>query len=251
MASYRRNCDYSKQFTWTYELNEDLYKCFVKANEDRRIGYMNRLKNYWDEIHPQLSFFTSKNLRDQASRVEKRKTATTRQNIEINTFHASNNNETQNVDEPTINDIMDQQQTIELRNDYVNDSIKESLATIFKRNYGNYIDKSLRDRTIDTTTSKKVNKNLLNTANDVMRNHLNNIENVTLWEINCAIYCIALTCKELNNDVRTSEKKKNRPPKWITSIESSINRIKKLISYVQVVIKCKRESTFTKHQKKI
>ena len=72
---------------------------------------------------------------------------------------------------------------------------------------------------------------------------------MNLWEINCAIYCIALTCKELNNDVRTSEKRKNGPPKWITSIESSINRIRKLISYVQVVIKCKRESTFTKHQK--
>ena len=82
-----------------------------------------------------------------------------------------------------------------------------------------------------------------------MRNHLNNIENVTLWEINCTIYCIALTCKELNNDVRNSEMRKHEPSKWITSIESSINRIRKLISHVHVVIKCKRESTFTKHQK--
>ena len=103
---------------------------------------------------------------------------------------------------------MGQQQTIELPNEYVNDPIKESLATIFKRNYDNYIHKSLSDRTIDTATNKKINKNLLNTANDVMRNHLNNIENVTLWEINCAIYGTALTCKELNNDVRTSEREK-------------------------------------------
>ena len=210
---------------------------------------MNRLKNYWDEIHPQLSFFTSTNLRDQDSRVEKRKIAMSTQNIEINAFHTSNNNETQNVDEPTINDVLDQQQTIELPNEYVNDPIKESLATIFKRNYDSYIHKCFSDRTIDTTTNKKINKNLLNKANDVMRNHLNNIENVTLWEINCAIYRIALTCKELNNDVTTSEKRKIGPPKWITSIESSINRIRKLISCVQVVIKCKGESTFTKHQK--
>ena len=88
----------------------------------------------------------------------------------------------------------------------------------------------------------------MNTANDVMRNHMNNTQNVTLWEINCTIYCTTLTCKELNNDIRTSERK-NQPPKWITSTESSINRIKKLKSHVQVVIKCKRESTFTKHQK--
>ena len=51
------------------------------------------------------------------------------------------------------------------------------------------------------------------------------------------------------NDVRTSEKRKNQLLNWITSIESSINRIKRLISHVLVVIKCKREPTFTKHQK--
>ena len=34
---------------------------------------MNRLKSYFDEIHAELSNFTSKKLRDQASRVEKRK----------------------------------------------------------------------------------------------------------------------------------------------------------------------------------
>ena len=70
-----------------------------------------------------------------------------------------------------------------------------------------------------------------------------------MWEINCTICCITLTYKELNNDVRTSEKRKNQLLNWITSIESSINRIKRLISHVLVVIKCKREPTFTKHQK--
>ena len=54
MASYLRNLNYNKQFVWTYELNEDFYKYYVKAQEDRRIGYMNRLKNYWDEIQLQL-----------------------------------------------------------------------------------------------------------------------------------------------------------------------------------------------------
>ena len=29
------------------------------------------MKNLWDEIHPELNFFSAKNLRDQASRVEK------------------------------------------------------------------------------------------------------------------------------------------------------------------------------------
>ena len=34
---------------------------------------MTIMKNYWDEIHPEYSFLTSKLLRDQASRVAKNK----------------------------------------------------------------------------------------------------------------------------------------------------------------------------------
>ena len=154
MASYHRNRDYSKQFSWTYELNENYYQCHDKANEDRKIGYMNRLKSYRDEMFPQLFYLTSKNLRDQASRIEKRKTALTTQNIEMNAVNTAVNNEVQNVDEPTTNDTIDQQQTIELPCKYTIDPIKESLATIFKRNYSNYIHKSLSDRTIDTVTNK-------------------------------------------------------------------------------------------------
>ena len=82
-----------------------------------------------------------------------------------------------------------------------NDLIKESFTTIFKRNYDNYFHKDLSDRTIDTTTNKKIMKSLLDAANDVMRDHINRIENVTLSEINCTIYSIAVSCKELNNNV--------------------------------------------------
>ena len=49
--SYRRNRDYTKSFKWTYELDKDLYQCYIKAKSDPRIGYMNRLKQYWDEKH--------------------------------------------------------------------------------------------------------------------------------------------------------------------------------------------------------
>ena len=70
---YRRNRDYSKQFECTYELNEELNKYYKKSKEDPRIGCMKSMKKFWDEIHPELAFFTSKNPRDQANRIEKRK----------------------------------------------------------------------------------------------------------------------------------------------------------------------------------
>ena len=43
----------------------------MKAKSDPKIGYMNRMKKLWDEIHPELTFFSVENLRDQASRVKK------------------------------------------------------------------------------------------------------------------------------------------------------------------------------------
>ena len=33
---------------------------------------MNRLKEYWEEIHPELNYFSSKNLRDHVSSIIKR-----------------------------------------------------------------------------------------------------------------------------------------------------------------------------------
>ena len=43
----------------------------MKTKSDPKIEYINRMKNLWEEIHPELIFFSAKNLRDQASRVEK------------------------------------------------------------------------------------------------------------------------------------------------------------------------------------
>ena len=72
-VSYRRKRDYTKQFDWTYELNNDLYKCYLRTKENKSLGYMTRMKNYWDEIYQEYSFLTSKLLRDQASKVVKKK----------------------------------------------------------------------------------------------------------------------------------------------------------------------------------
>ena len=71
--SYRRNRDYSKSFKWTYDLDKDLYECYTKSKSYPRIGYMNQMKQIWDEKHPELNSFRSKNLRDHVSSIIKRK----------------------------------------------------------------------------------------------------------------------------------------------------------------------------------
>ena len=101
-VSYRRNRDYSKSFAWTYELNKDLYKCYVKAKEDPKIGNMNRLKQHWEEIHPELNYFSSKNFRDHVSSIIKRKVIMeTSFNIENRTIET--NTEVNNYNDITTN----------------------------------------------------------------------------------------------------------------------------------------------------
>ena len=67
--SYRRNRDYSSLFDWTYDLKRDVYNCYIKARENKSIGYLKIFKSYWDELHPGSAFLSDKNLRDVASRI--------------------------------------------------------------------------------------------------------------------------------------------------------------------------------------
>ena len=72
-VSYQRNRDYSKNLDWTYELKSDVYECYKRAKCDPTIGYMKRLKLYWDELHPEYNHLNEKQLRQQTTFVEKKK----------------------------------------------------------------------------------------------------------------------------------------------------------------------------------
>ena len=56
---------------------------------------MKRMKEKWDEIHPEYSFLTNKNLRDQAPRLEKNKDV-----MDTEYAHVRSNNSSQ-VNEQT------------------------------------------------------------------------------------------------------------------------------------------------------
>ena len=178
--SYRQNRDYSKQFKWIYELNEEIHRYCNKARKDPRIGYMNCLKSYWDEIHPELSNFTSKHLRHQASRIEKRKTDREAAKYSCMLHHYNENkvNDTDNYvpareqqnehqQASTLNHITQELHDI--------DALKEKLKNIFDRNYQYYIKRELKDRVIPTKANKKIELNILKNANEITTTHLQSI----------------------------------------------------------------------------
>ena len=62
-VSLRRNRDYMSHFVWTYEFNRGVYQFYTKARENPKIGYMKRMKQYWDNVHPEFTNFNAKQLR--------------------------------------------------------------------------------------------------------------------------------------------------------------------------------------------
>ena len=66
--STRRRRDYSKQTTWTYELCESLYKCYLEADKSV-YGYSQRKKDLWDKAQPDYKHLTAKHLTTQVTRI--------------------------------------------------------------------------------------------------------------------------------------------------------------------------------------
>ena len=274
-VSYCRNRDYSKSFAWTYELNKDLYKSYLKAKEDPKIGYMNWLKQYWAEIHPELNYFSSKNLRDHVSSIIKRnvimetsfniENRTIETNTEVNNYNDITNNADENCSSASNNNIChndidngNNRDNIKRDAHQISDKVthlKDLLRNMFIKNYKETLEKEQQDRLIHTRLNKKIDKDIIIAANDIAKDVLETIENPDFSELNCLIYATAMTCKEYNNDIRRIEPEKAKEkldmPKWIYRLEESISRVRGEINQINVLIKCKFEKQFTAHQKRL
>ena len=127
---------------------------------------MKRMKNYWDELHPELSHFSDKNLRDQATRVQKRRVAVLNENQnpaiarELVTQEIIENitDELQRNNDPNIAPVETQ------LNNIVDGNIGEDELNIlrakFKTNYELYIIKELSER-VNIINKKPIDKKLL------------------------------------------------------------------------------------------
>ena len=59
---------------------------------------------------------------------------------------------------------------------------------------------------------------------------------IIVQDHNCTLYCIAILCKELNNDISEPVQQRKASKKWLVNMTNSIEKIKKLIAHVNVVI---------------
>ena len=68
-VSYRRKRNYTSNFTWTCELSRDVLEYYNKARKHPSSGYMQRMKDCWNELHHEHSHFNKQQLGQQATYV--------------------------------------------------------------------------------------------------------------------------------------------------------------------------------------
>ena len=230
--SVRRNRDYSEKFTWTEDLNKDLYQLYVIAKQEGP-GFMKRLKLAWDAKHPQLNYFNEKQLRQQAWQYGKKREARS----DRNDYTTANALSRPIVEYETVpNNILDTE-----------------LGEKFLQNFARFADLALDERPCDTRSNVRIPDSTIDAVNQIIEAHLQNMQQVSLWSINVITYAAAITAIESHGRLkyRTARPERNKKPAWIHLHEEQTNALRRKISRTTCVLKCQQESHFTKKQAQI
>ena len=115
-----------------------------EAREVPKKGYMARMKKMWDELPPELNHFTEKNLRQQATYIEKRayllRTANvTNSNTENSNVGESNNIEvTETIDDRNYTETSPLEQTCHVKLTDADNELLQKLQKRFLENIEKY-----------------------------------------------------------------------------------------------------------------
>ena len=180
---------------------------------------MTRMKNYWDEIHPEYSFLTSKLLRDQASRVVKNKVVMAteyRNEQDTNIVPLQDNNilVEQHPQEDNMNENLIDNTNVNVEsdnNEIIETDLYKTLNDIFIQKINEYSTVDVNNRPYLTSINKKPSAEELKTIDFIATKYINSLKcngDVTLDIIDNVIYSAAIAIKTYLSDL--SEKRNRR-----------------------------------------
>ena len=242
----------------SYELKRDVYNCYLRAKENPAPGYKKRLKSYWDEIYPKFSSLSDKNLGDAALCIDKNKVVMEKEYENINTpkitenelLNNGNKNGENRFDNRAVNDSLNDNNVV-VDNPVLSEEqlrIIDLLEPIFKSNYEAIKVKNLDNRVHTTDVNKAISNDVLLAINTVANRHLQDIDDVTFWEINVTLYTAAVSVKQYTNELKQIKRepiRKNLVPAGIKQLKNSTERI------LNVMIECEKTNIYSKHQLKL
>ena len=167
-----------------------------------------------------------------------------------------NNNADNRLDNIAVNDVLTDNNVVFDNPVLLVEQLKiiDLLEPVFKSNYEIIKVKNLDNRVHTTDVNKTISNDVLLAINTVENRHPHNIDDVTFWEINVTLYVAAVSVKQYTNDLKQVERepiRKNSAPGWVKQIEHSIERIRKEIAQLSVMVECEKTNTYSKHQLKL
>ena len=250
-VSYQRNRDYSKNLDWTYGLNSDVYECYKRAKCDPTIGYMKRLKLYWDELHPEYYHLNEKQLRQQATFVEKKKLVLD-SNLETGIRKEWAENLIDQVNQNNIENSTENSQNIPDVENIIDENLFNNIKSRFSEHYNKYhgLPVNLREYNpynIPTEEFDAVSK--------VITEHFEVHVPVNLWNFNVTQYAAIITLLERRNLLKERKNVTNNvKPKspWLKFGEEKIGNLQRQIAHINTILNRRKNNTqLTKNQLKI
>ena len=207
----RPNREKEKKIEWTYDLNQDLYRCYKEADRDT-LGYMARMKGLWDERHPTLPEVSSKYFRTQVTRIISKKLIRETQGDDHQNSASSNAPQLE-INEPSGNeresfgreDPTKQESTIvpstgtstgggnlEQINNFELDILEEiqrEMEEKWNENFRKYSETNIPQRNYPTKFHAKVTDQEWTLINNIVERKVKELElngELSLWDINVA-----------------------------------------------------------------
>ena len=271
-------------------MNKELYEMYIKS-KPTVYGYMKRLKEIWDEKHPDENL-EPRHLAEQVRNIKKKQLLSQSDIEQITTQEerqqqqqqqqqcmqqqqqrqrisiARDNNEESapriksggNNEETTATGrtMNNENSDPELDNGMkeANSIEKEHVRQVFRKNFNKYIEMQLTEREYKTIVKPTPWKNKLQLFDQVISEEISRIQEIyktDLWTLNVMYYATAVTVMEIEGNLR--EEKKRRPerakPGWQIRIESRIEAIRRKLSHTFVLTECFKNRRYTRHQNSI
>ena len=93
------------------------------------------------------------------------------------------------------------------------DAFIEKLKGLFMDNIITINNEKLIERCFDARLNRKIINNVVLAVDKIPKDYITSLNNPTLWDINVAIYTVAITARQYNNDLKKipAGKKKQNP----------------------------------------
>ena len=132
-----------------------------------------------------------------------------------------------------------------------NNELINYLQRRFTENFNTLNKLDITERVFLTKVVRTPNDDIIRAINTVAEERMLMLEQTPSYiDINNTLYTSAATANMYLNCARERKLKIEKPPekRWIVNLEEKINYIRPRLSHVYLVIQCKQNGTFTKHQ---